>query len=599
MPHPINPPAHDIIICSFHTDDDYYTSAGNRLRASLDTLDLPHEIASISADGADWIDICRKKIPFLHSVCVKHPDKKVFWIDGDCELDHLPDFIRDSSADIIGFQRGFSTPLKIGYANRTRFWEPCFWGIGTSVAARAYIETAREAEEHLTVRATDDYFFEEAWRVHSESLSFQIIPSGLVAGKSENMAPFFLFGSSGNVSEFKGQAEQHQSVDPHAVIGPKPAKKRKGPPPTLMVRARRKLRRETGKFVRQITGAPAPVKTKPKPVGPPTAQQAIQVTLTAAKAGNRVRAEAALADIKTRSLLNEYQRNAVIGAHSFLSYSVDPTGLPLRLVWWERPYPGNFGDWLSPLIFHRLSTDRKVMFVQPNGQDPKPHILGLGSIMRFANDHSIVAGAGVSQRNLTINPNAHYISVRGPMTAEMIKIAGGPEITSFGDPGVLMPRLMPIVRGVTNGRIALVRHYAHRKLFIRLPDRIDEQSITMSDARTIEALITTLMEYDAVVTSAMHIYIICQSYGIPCALVTFTSGEGMVAGDGTKYIDYARGAGVPEVAPTVIGLDLRHRDFDNLITDSVVSQAKMDEVETALRLAIETYDTQCASYMGA
>lgn len=598
MSHSVGSSTDDLIICSFHTDDAYYTAAGNRLRASLDALDLPHEIATIHADGADWIDICRKKIPFLQSVCVKYPDKKVFWIDGDCELDHLPDFVRNSSADVIGFQRGFSSALKIGYENRTRFWEPCFWGIGTSTAARAYVQTAHEAEERLTVRATDDFFFEEAWRIHSDNLTFQVIPSGYVAGKSDTIPPFFVFGSSGNVAEFKGKAEQHESITPSV---PKRAVSSKQPAIALSFagRAKRKLRREAGQVVRQILGKPKHPVTKGKAPGAAKSggapkltatQKSIQNAVIAAKNGDRTRTEAAIADIKSRALLNTYQNNAVTSAQTFLDYAATPQGEKVRLVWWEKPFPGNFGDWLSPLVFHRMTDDRKIMFVPPNGKAKGAHIVGLGSIIRFVNDNSIVAGSGISQLDLDINTKAQYVSVRGPLSAKAIKDAGGPDVSSFGDPGILMPRIMPITRGTTNGRIALVRHYAHRKLFVKLPENIDEHSIMMSDANTIEDFIKKLMAYDSVITSAMHIYIVCQSYGIPCALVTFRSGESLVAGDGTKYIDYARGVDVPEAAPTVIDLDLRSRDFDNLTTDYVVSQSKVDEVEEAMKLAIKSYD---------
>ncbi|MEL6682865.1 MAG: polysaccharide pyruvyl transferase family protein [Pseudomonadota bacterium] len=592
------PLTNDLIICSFHTDDAYYTAAGDRLRASLEALDLPHEIASISANGADWIDICRQKIPFLHGICTRHPDKKVFWIDGDCTLDHLPDFIRNSAADIIGFQRGFSSPLKIGYAKRTRFWEPCFWGIGTSPAARAYIESARQAEAQITARATDDYFFEEAWRVHAENLSFQVIPSGMVAGKSDTLKPFFVFGASGNVDTFKGQAEQHHSLEPATrTLIPRP-KQPAGAPLTFATRVRRKLRREADKLVQTIANRQQPTAQRTKTptgrslVAPLSAQKAIEVAVGAAKGGKLTSAEATLAEIQTRHLLNAAQQNAADAAQSFLDYTARPIGDPLRLVWWEKPYPGNFGDWLSPLVFHRMTDDRKVMFVPPNGKASKIHLLGLGSIVKFANSRSIVVGAGASQRDATLDPTATYISLRGPITAEILRAAGGPTIDNFGDPGILMPRVMPIARGSTNGRIALVRHYAHRKLFLKLPDTIDEHPIVMSGAKTIEDFITTLVGYDAVITSAMHIYIICQSYGVPCALVTFATGEDMVRGDGMKYIDYASGVGVPEAAPTVIDLDLRGRDFDNLITDHMVPAAKMDEVAASVTAAIAHYDSQ-------
>jgi hypothetical protein len=71
----------------------------------------------------------------------------VFWIDIDCRISYLPDYIANSTADLIGFQRSFGSPLQIGYGNRTRFWEPSFWGIGTSPQARKLIVDADELEK--------------------------------------------------------------------------------------------------------------------------------------------------------------------------------------------------------------------------------------------------------------------------------------------------------------------------------------------------------------------------------------------------------------------------------------------------------------------
>ena len=147
----------DIIFCSFYTDDAYYTMHGERLKSALTALGIQHEVGVIKkASDEKWIEICRKKIPFIYDICQRHPGKKVFWIDVDCNLSRLPEFVSGMGADIIGFQRGFSTPLRLGYHLRSRFWEPCFWGINSSTAARAFIQTAYEAERDLTVFATDD-----------------------------------------------------------------------------------------------------------------------------------------------------------------------------------------------------------------------------------------------------------------------------------------------------------------------------------------------------------------------------------------------------------------------------------------------------------
>jgi len=574
----------DIIVCSFHTDDDYYTAAGDRLRASLDRVGVPHEIRCIrKPEGADWIDVCRQKIPFLYEMCQKYPDRKVFWIDGDCALEYLPDFVRNFTADIVGFQRGFSNPMTIGYHKRSRFWEPCFWGINTTPLARAYIESAYEAEKQITLRATDDYFFEEAWRLHAPKLSFQVIPSVYVANFSETVAPFFLFGSSGNVAEFKGQASQHGVNDDT-------------PNMAFWARVNRRLRRESRKYFGRDVLPQFPFHglgghTKPATVKLPPVWEELKTMVDAGKKGDQTEAEAALSRLKKRKLLSPGQQNAVTAMRSFLHYTTPTAGAgsDLRLAWWERPYPGNYGDWLSPLIFRSLAGGARVLHVSPDGKDKEPHIVGLGSIARFTNASSIVAGAGVSALDADVHPKAKYISLRGPISADVVKNAGGEPSGQFGDPGVLMSRIFPHSRGPTNGRRALVRHYAHRKKYLRVPEGIDDLDITMSDPTAIADFIKKLNTYDSVITSAMHIYITCHSYGIPCALVTFEGVEHKVHGDGTKYIDYARGAGVPELAPVPIGFDLTDRDFDNLTYDYKVSETKKNEVVEAMEMAIASY----------
>src|SRR5690348_11269456 len=151
-----------VLVCSFYTADDYYRSHAERLVRNLDAIGVGHELDEIvKAPGEDWADICRKKIAFINRVCEENPDKIVFWIDVDCSLLDLPEYVANSTADLIGFQRGFSTPASIGYANRTRFWEPCFFGVNTTKAARQFMAQAAQLERELDIKATDDYFFEE------------------------------------------------------------------------------------------------------------------------------------------------------------------------------------------------------------------------------------------------------------------------------------------------------------------------------------------------------------------------------------------------------------------------------------------------------
>src|SRR3712207_4500035 len=172
------------IVNSFHPGEVCCRRHGEELKKSLSDLGVTYVVEEIvKKPGQDWADLCRQKVPFLKRICDENPDSKVFWIDVDCRLISLPDFVRDSTADIIGFQRGFSNPRTIGYHKRGRFWEPCFWGVDTTPEARRMITDAARLEAASDIKATDDYFFEEGWRANATELTFQIIPSTCVVGK--------------------------------------------------------------------------------------------------------------------------------------------------------------------------------------------------------------------------------------------------------------------------------------------------------------------------------------------------------------------------------------------------------------------------------
>ena len=212
--------------------------------------------------------------------------------------------------------------------------------------------------------------------------------------------------------------------------------------------------------------------------------------------------------------------------------------------------------------------------------------MSLGSVGRFIKSNSIVVGTGVSSFKHALNPKAEYISVRGPHTAELLRQSGGPSIASFGDPAIVLSRILPFTRGQTNGRIALIRHHTHLQAPVRLPENFDELSVQISHPNDIIAFIEKLHEYDSVVTSAMHVMITCQSYGIPCALVVFNGFEDYVHGDGIKYADYALGAGVKELNPAPIDPKISWTEIKPITHEIRISEAKIFEVEAAIKEGI-------------
>ena len=573
--------ATNAIVCSFFTADDYYRSHGARLKANLESLGIPYELREVTKNpGDDWADICRKKVAFIAEVCAANPDKKVFWTDVDCEIFSIPDFILNSTADIIGFQRGFSSPVKIGYENRGRFWEPCFWGINTTIQARKMIAAAAEFEAVATVKATDDFFFEAAWRAVSPNMTFQIIPSNCAVDKGrgslEGHEVFFRFGSSGQVDNFKNKVVQHKGNNNN--------------------KKKLKLKREVLRFAKLVEEKlPEDLSAKTRSIVDASgitgyltgkkhnnlSSKLIAEIVAAGKGGDVEKFDEAVALLQETSLPTINERAAINAASSFLSYASKPSTNKIYLSWWENPYPGNYGDWLTPYIIGYY-TQSRIIFQSLTSRTTKKHIVSLGSVGRFIKGKSVVVGTGVSSFKHPLNPKADYVSVRGPHTAELLLKSGGPKIENFGDPGVVLSRILPLTRGATNGRVVLVRHHTHLQAPVILPSNFDELSVKLSHPDDIVSFIKKLNDYDGVVTSAMHVLITCQSYGIPCALVVFKGFEEYVHGDGIKYIDYALGAGVKAISPTPINPKLDWKEIKPLLETIQVSDSKITEVEESI-----------------
>ena len=574
-----------IVVCSFYTADDYYRGHGERLAKNL--LDLGVEVVLREIEkkeGEDWADICRKKVPFIAEVCEMHPDKKVFWMDVDCMLLALPEYIFDSTADIVGFQRGYGSPVAIGYEKKSRFWEPSFWGINTTPLARKMIRDAADLERSSTVKATDDFFMEEAWRANCDNLTFQIIPSNAVVGmgvtNADSPQAFFKFGSSGNVDQFKGKVQQHTGG---AGIRRKALRFAKKIEAKLPAKASGKIRRMADTI--GITGVLTSSKSNPEQR---ERNSALTLIHENAQSGQTEKYLEAVKQFEDRYLLTQAEMNHITVSRSFHYFASKPSTESVLLAWWTKPFPGNFGDWLSPLVVNHF-TEKKIIFQSPVKLATREHLIGLGSIGRFIKPNSVVIGTGISTDELTLANKAKYVSVRGPVTARVVRESGGPNVESFGDPGVLISRIFPALR-TNNSRVALVRHFTHKGIPLILSPNMDELDVLISHPEDIKALVTELNKYERVVTSAMHIFITCQSYGIPCALITFEGFEDSVHGNGIKYGDYAQGVGLASISPVPVGLNLGKIDFDNITTDHKISSEKLDEVAEAIKTGLSYFD---------
>ena len=600
-------PGPDVVVCSFHTPDEYYTAHADRLRATLERLGIAHVISTVEkAPDQDWADICRKKVAFLADACDAHPEARVFWIDVDCSLLSLPDYVTRSTADLVGFQRGFGSPLGIGYGQRTRFWEPCFFGIGATAGGRAFVRTARTLEADATLKATDDYFFEESWRANARDLTFQLLPSTAALHRVDPadpspVPPFFSFGSSGKVAEFKDKVVQHGGITDDRVplsrrlrgTGLRAAKRvERALPVPLAGRIRRAA--DGAGLTQALTGGDLDNgRLASAGITSPHRQRLVTAMVMAGQRGDADAVDSAFGRLSTMGAPNGAEISARRAADAFLAYARSdhdpadggPSGHPVTLAWWVRPFPGNFGDWLSPLLVQHVS-GAPVRYQSLTSASRSSHLVAVGSVGRFIKPSSVVVGTGISDTDVELDPRASYHGLRGPITAQVLRSGGGPAIDCFGDPGVLLRRALPITRESTNGRFALIRHFTHVGMPLQLPEDVDELDVLVSHPARIRGLLDQLAAYDGVITSAMHVMIAAHSYGIPCALVTFEGLESAVHGSGIKYRDYALGAEVGCHEPVVVPADLRRTDLRAMLHLERTPEHVLDRVEQALRAAV-------------
>lgn len=292
--------------------------------------------------------------------------------------------------------------------------------------------------------------------------------------------------------------------------------------------------------------------------------------------------------------LTERERDAARGAEAFLSYATagsasERAAGPIPLFWWPKPLPGSFDEWLNPYLLHK-KTGRAVTFTPLTGStEAPPHLVLGGSLASHVKPTSIAVGTGVSKLDARVDPDADFVSVRGPLTARVVSRNGGPAIDAFGDPRLLIERLNPLRLGPTNDRLVFVRNHSDATIPFALPDDMDELPITGSRPEHVIAAINTLAGYDGVVTTSLGVMVICHSYGIPCALTVLEESP-RAKRVGMEFRDYLLGAeleGDWQLHPGPV--DLAAVDWRNRLGAEQPSSQKLDEIETAMDAAIRRY----------
>lgn len=195
---------------------------------------------------------------------------------------------------------------------------------------------------------------------------------------------------------------------------------------------------------------------------------------------------------------------------------------PYKVWWIETPYPGNFGDILTPKILEYFNI--------PFEYSKDYNLISTGSIAKRAKDETIVLGSGMLSSIEVLNIKANWKFVRGPLTRNRILELGGscPEI--YGDPALLLPLIVNESKKIYD--VGIVPHYADYEKVKELYPTIPRINLLNKDPLDTAKNITKCRK---IISSSLHGIICAHAFGIPAAWVEFSD---KVKGGGFKFRDY-------------------------------------------------------------
>ena len=194
----------------------------------------------------------------------------------------------------------------------------------------------------------------------------------------------------------------------------------------------------------------------------------------------------------------------------------------------------NFGDDLNPELLAQLSGQP----VWRNRKQNTSHILGVGSILERANQHSIVMGSGFinSKSKLAINPKL-VLAVRGCLTKEKLGIQEG---ILLGDPAVIIPNLLNISHMPTC-EIAIVPHVDSYPIYLK---KFGHLCKIIDPSRSVRKVVSDIASAKVILSQSLHGLVMADAMQIPN--VWIAPHEKMLGGE-FKFHDYYSTTNLPKL----------------------------------------------------
>jgi pyruvyltransferase len=211
----------------------------------------------------------------------------------------------------------------------------------------------------------------------------------------------------------------------------------------------------------------------------------------------------------------------------------------------------NVGDVASGLIVSKLLGRDVLRF----GPEPlfAPNLLGIGSILNWADANSVVWGSGcIAQEAPPPTKPRAVVAARGPLTCAQLQRIGLPSPAAIGDPGALICDLYQHPRAPEKNLIALVPHYAD--LSHPFVEAARQQGArVISPLLPLHEFLDLVSSAEVIVSSSLHGIVFAHALGRPAAWLEMSGG--LIGGD-FKFRDYFASIGLDgDAAPRVAAND--------------------------------------------
>ena len=241
----------------------------------------------------------------------------------------------------------------------------------------------------------------------------------------------------------------------------------------------------------------------------------------------------------------------------------------INAFWWtSEQQQTNWGDIIAPIIIEFLSEQKSCCRLDGG------RLLTVGSILTLMNDNDIVWGSGLIVPKLDRKyNNVRFCAVRGPLTRNVLIQEGYDVPEIYGDPGILMPKIIPIRNKISKTRpIGIIPHYSDREHTIQnlISNRVNVIDIMSG----VENVMNEVSKCSVIISSSLHGVILAEAW--KKKTIYAIMGNRLYGGD-FKFKDYYLGSGDRKVTPV---------DFTGKITDDVLD----DAIEMANKVSKPIYD---------